>query len=233
MDWKDNPAYPPEVSERLKEVEAIAQRNLAEINARLPTQRVSWGRKLNSLMKSRDPVWVRLRALYQVVDEETSFFGENVACRRGCAHCCHLGVGLSEPEAEMLGAAIKRRPRKAPNTDLSQFDYGYHNPCTFLKNGECSIYAHRPLACRIYFSVDKDPLLCQLIPPSTPPVPGVDTTEFLHVYTVICGGAKIADIRQYFPPASGESLNPVGTARQTGGGVAIPASGIPRARNRS
>jgi Fe-S-cluster containining protein len=67
---------------------------------------------------------------------------------------------MKQPEAEMLGSALKRRPKKVADTKLSTFDYGYHNPCTVLKNGECSIYAHRPLVCQIYFSVDTDALFC-------------------------------------------------------------------------
>src|SRR4051812_4145042 len=97
MEWKDNPNYPSPVRERLKVVEEIALRNIAAINARRAARRVSLEQRLNAVKKSRDPVWVRLRALYAIADEEATYYGENVACRRGCAHCCHLSVGLMQP----------------------------------------------------------------------------------------------------------------------------------------
>jgi len=145
MEWNNEAGYPPAVRERLKVVELIGRKNLDAINARIEVARHAPVQpKLDALMNSRDPVWVRLRALYALADEEAGFYGENVACRRGCAHCCHIAVGMKQPEAEMLGRALKRRPKKVAETNLSTFDYGYHNPCTFLKNDECSIYAHRP-----------------------------------------------------------------------------------------
>lgn len=106
---------------------------------------------------------------------------------------------VAKPEAQMMASALHRPVKSPPATDLRTFDYGYHNPCTFLRDGVCSIYEHRPFACRTYVSLDADALLCELIPGESVPVPNLDMTSFQWAYVQICGGAKMADIRQYFP----------------------------------
>ena len=73
-------------------------------------------------------------------------------------------------------------------------------PCSFLKEGRCSIYASRPLACRLQLNMDDDDLLCQLIEGESIRVPYLNLTTH-HVAAVVAlgMGQPIADIREWFP----------------------------------
>jgi len=205
----ENPHFTPEVRARLKVSTRNALANIRVINERIGDEHHKRiGAKVMAVVNSAEPAWIRLRKLYSLIDELNSFNGENVACRRGCAHCCHTQVAMSPTEAEMLGRAIGRKPRKnvAYTHEPGYYDkqpYGYHTPCPFLRNNECSIYEHRPLACRKLISVDIDDLLCRLTEPPGPPVPYLDRTlfDFANVAVSSAGAnPKSADIREYFPP---------------------------------
>ncbi|RYE42898.1 MAG: YkgJ family cysteine cluster protein [Hyphomicrobiales bacterium] len=119
------------------------------------------------------------------------------ACRTGCAHCCHIPVALSRKEAELLARASGRRmteprtpvrpalpsdpaPIKAATARLQQWPTG--TPCPFLADQTCSVYAARPLVCRMLINLDDDDLLCR------------QSAE---------GPAEVlADLRDFFPPGT-------------------------------
>ncbi len=204
----EDPRLSPEVRARLKISTANALANIKVIRERMGDQRNGQiHARVIDIMNSPEPTWTRLRKLYALLDELNSFNRENVACRRGCGHCCHTQVAMAPAEAEMLGMAIHRKPKDvARHNAPGHYDaqpYGYHTPCTFLKNNECSIYEHRPLACRKLVNADIDNLLCQLTAPPGPPVPYLDRTVFDVAYVAVCAVGssfpKSADIREYFP----------------------------------
>lgn len=196
----------PEQTERSKIIHIHAEKNVAAINESMSGEQ--WkdvGRRVNALTRNNPPrpVQDRIEALWKLADEAYASTAGNVACKRGCSHCCHIAVGMLEPEAQLIGRLIKRKPAAARGRDgFDGFEFGYDNPCTFLKDGECSIYEHRPLACRIHFNVDVDNLMCQLTPPYTAPVPNLNTAAFNMAYVAIAntrGKPKMADLRDYFP----------------------------------
>jgi hypothetical protein len=204
----EDPRFSPEVRERMKVSVTTALANIRVIVERIGDNRLDRiHAQVKALIESPDPIWIRLRALYALLDELNSFNGDNVACRRGCAHCCHTQVAISPAEAEMLGRAIGQKPKQNVGRINRQgyYDeqpYGYHTPCTFLVNNECSIYEHRPLACRKLINLDVDDLLCRLTPPPGPAVPYADRIEFDFANVFISNGGrtpKTADIREYFP----------------------------------
>ena len=148
---------------------------------------------------------MRLRELYKIADEMMAFVQGHVACKRGCAHCCHIGVPLSPIEADMLASDIGRKPKNVKVRDqlsavtyAESFSYGYTRPCTFLVDGACSIYEHRPLTCRVHYNVDDDEMLCRLDESMPIPVPYLDVSNFKAIYLAITG-TKCADIREFFP----------------------------------
>lgn len=147
------------------------------------------------------------------------------ACKTGCAHCCHISVLVAEPEAKEIGRAIGRKPAAVPvdrfftgAEALDEVDGGNAAatakrdvvsqealgvPCPFLIENRCSIYAHRPLACRFLFNLDDDDLLCRLVPGVTISVPYL-SMQSEQVASVVAMGtnARLADIRDWFPLTS-------------------------------
>lgn len=198
----------PAVRARLAVVGATAQRRADRITARNQPHFAEFSRRGNAILNADVPPGVKIMALWQLADDMAARHGSDVACTRGCAHCCHIAVAVPSPEAELIGQLIGRPPAAVESrSDFTGFDYGYHNPCTFLKNNECSIYAHRPLACRIQFSVDVDNLLCRLTPPNSVSVPYFDNTSLNMALVQVCmqtARPKLADIREYFPSATND-----------------------------
>lgn len=159
--------------------------------------------------------WLR-RATDQVLDAAQ---GQS-ACRKGCNHCCHIGVHIPEPEARVIAAEIGR-PLAQPSADrilaasaslepeaiqatltkqqaLSDLHAG--TPCPFLVDSACSIYAHRPLACRQLINVDDDDLLCRLVPGTAVTVPYLDLRDLqMGAISALGVRMRIADIRDWFP----------------------------------
>jgi uncharacterized protein len=144
----------------------------------------------------------RLRALGSVW---ASCVAPVAACQRRCSHCCHIGVAVFASEAQVIGKELGRKPislEAGHVADLSS--YGYGRPCHFLRDGECSIYESRPLACRIQFSLDVDPMLCELIEGTTVPVPYADRRLLEVMTSVAFSTDTLADLREWFP-ADGDS----------------------------
>lgn len=196
---QDHEKLPAPVRQRLKIVDERAVQRAEAIRARIGEARQEeFHNRLDALVKSHQPIWLRLRALYQLIEELSAFFGEEVGCKRGCSHCCHMAVAVTSEEARMMGQAIGRKPRRAkPRAHYNDVDSSPNNPCTFLVNNECSIYEHRPLACRVHYSVDIDGLLCSLERKGFR-APYFNLQIYWAAYVCICGTAKGADIRDYF-----------------------------------
>lgn len=143
------------------------------------------------------------------------------ACARGCSHCCNIGVLVSRTEAVEIGKAIGQRPAAvaeghtirgedlagdaAVGVKEAAVDRHMGTPCVFLDEGKCSIYRHRPLACRHLVNLDDDDLLCRLVPGESISVPYLDARQQQMVYVIAMGAnAPLADIRDWFPkPALG------------------------------
>lgn len=111
----------------------------------------------------------------RIVDESVaqtlkSKNGRKVQCARGCAHCCKLNVSITHEEAVLLLIAAEQKhvaidwakvERQSPHRLATWKDQDpADRRCVFL-NGreECSVYEHRPAACRKYL-VTSDPKNC-------------------------------------------------------------------------
>ncbi len=95
-----------------------------------------------------------------------------LACKAGCAWCCHQGVDVTLPEASLIAAWLdksvppaERRRLVAAVRDVAARSRGLTPverqraaiPCAFLKaDGACGIYAVRPLLCRAALATDAE-----------------------------------------------------------------------------
>lgn len=74
--------------------------------------------------------------------------------------------------------------------------------CTFLRNGICSIYAHRPVVCRVQHSLEDSAAGCD---GGRQPA-ALDLTEIYRGERRMMGSLMIyADIREFFPAHSAPS----------------------------
>ena len=119
---------------------------------------------------------------------------------------------ITSVEAQLIGEAVRRKParlKEALRLKDAATDPGYAGrqrsaehrvlgtPCPFLKQGECSVYEHRPFACRTHLSLDDDDLLCQLIEGVDVPVPYANATMPYGVFLAAQPNEQLADIREF------------------------------------
>jgi len=87
---------------------------------------------------------------------------ERLACRSGCAHCCHFPVGVTFAEAVQIADAIRAddalRERVLADADATG-DAAWHQlvgrACPLLRDGACQRYPQRPMPCRALGSLDE------------------------------------------------------------------------------
>jgi hypothetical protein len=124
-----------------------------------------------------DDAWAALRP--QVVQQGA------LACRAGCAACCHQRVAVLPAEADLIAEHVRvHDPGRLARLAAPR---GAHDPCPFLDPGDafgvqrgsaggtCSIYALRPLRCRGLHS--RDAAACRKWLDGLQPV-GADLTAF-------------------------------------------------------
>ncbi len=92
-----------------------------------------------------------------------------LACKQGCAYCCHYKVEVraeevfqivefvrakfSAPRQEMLhDTAVRNAATLSALTPTQQLSANL--PCPFLEGGACTIYAVRPARCRTFHATD-------------------------------------------------------------------------------
>jgi Putative zinc- or iron-chelating domain len=166
-------------------------------------------------------IGAKIEAMWEAVDEIGAIAAPHAACRKGCTHCCHTSVLIPAQEAALIGKRIGVKPAKVTGiTGRHDIKAGYDNPCPFLKDGACSIYASRPLACRQQYNMDADALLCELIggPSNVPYLDMIDYQTALAMITAhhregterdprtgrmvpvtITTSPDVGDIREFFP----------------------------------
>jgi len=138
----------------------------------------------------------KLQSLYEFIDELFEFVQNFTPCNKGCSHCCHIEVSISEFEAEYIR---KREGVKPSLKRPSKKNFG--SPCPFLKKGSCSIYKSRPYVCRRHVTLDDSSKWCRIdvcnnIRLSFPRFSEVDSVYNLLVKE--SGLSKRFDIRELF-----------------------------------
>lgn len=178
----------------------------AAINARIDTAGMQALANQARVAKSGRAKVILLRQMADKVGEAAKGL---IPCAKGCNHCCHMAtmIHLEEARAIEKATGVRMVMPKAFNVDLMHVEKvraRYDGvACRFLVNGACSIYAERPLACRLHIVVDRDNTLCEIVPGEKIRVPSIDTLQYDLAITKAYGGPlemKYADIREFFPP---------------------------------
>lgn len=225
-----NPGLPTIVpaEEREGHMKAVSARQAeghGELEARVEQlrSRVSEEQRLRLMRQALSSKTVSQRILWlrREADHVATAAAGLTPCQAGCSRCCHTAVFVAEPEALAIGKAIGLTPvsvhagRFTRASDIMaggpsmehasklreqvQTEF-YGAPCTFLQAGRCSIYAHRPMACRYLINLDTDDLLCRLVPGETVKARYFNMQKQQAGYIGAMGlNARIADIRDWFP----------------------------------
>ena len=122
--------------------------------------------------------------------------------RQACSHCCNIPVLLTRIEAGVIAHENRIAITNPKKYNLEANDAYTGTPCPFLRDGSCSIYATRPLVCRLHYTMDADDLLCHLFPGESIRVPYFNQLDYHMIEVVALGVAqvrKVADIREFFP----------------------------------
>lgn len=193
------------IAARLPLLEENSRRNVEHVREDAGRIVSRHARRVAELKRStRKTVTEKLAEVWDMADELTAVVAPYGACQKGCSHCCHISVGLTFTEAQLVGKRIGVKPAKVRPGRKNFLDvpWGYDHPCPFLDReaGACTIYEDRPLACRQQINLDDDALLCIPTPPETNPVPYLDMRLYtLWSLEVTAGGGVLGDIREFFP----------------------------------
>jgi Fe-S-cluster containining protein len=113
----------------------------------------------------------QIMKFYGAFDELSAQSKGSVNCKPGCSYCCHYRVMVSAAEAFALVEALSKIPpgqrlkiessiksTAVRVATMTPDEYEHTNvPCAMLKDGNCSTYAARPLACRGHHATDVAP----------------------------------------------------------------------------
>lgn len=188
---------------RKLQVETLAYDRYERIVARSRLRPILDAR-VNAILHANASAKSKLGQFSQLADALAAEIAPDTGCRRGCAACCHIAVSMSSLEAARMEHALGVKPKTLPadnDTDTAKDRY-FGTPCPFLEGSECSIYEHRPLSCRLHFTLDLDGYFCSTdIAPEDSRVPNVDLTAFWmgYAFLVLQAGGLMGDIRDFFP----------------------------------
>lgn len=151
---------------------------------------------------------IRLKEVLNTADQIFDHAGKFAACTRGCGHCCHVSVPITQFEARYIGENLSIQPVEQKQTIRHALtEFGSHTPCPFLKNAECSIYECRPLTCRMHMNFDVDNYWCLHENWNKPEakIPRPTIQPLVDAYHLVVNNVApiMADIRDFFPHGQG------------------------------
>ena len=99
-----------------------------------------------------------------------------LACRRGCSHCCHFPVGVTFAEALRLADTINKQPELRDRVLAANAATATHSweqlvavPCPLLVDDACTAHEARPMPCRALGSRDAEACEAALTTDEAPP----------------------------------------------------------------
>lgn len=123
-------------------------------------------RDIGPITSPSEQVDITLDHIQTALSAFTQYFPNNspVACKKGCGHCCVYPV---KTPIQMIPFIAQQLKRSLNETQMAQLQKKmrvnieqrlpplYRATCPFLsEENACTIYEHRPLACRLFTSPD-------------------------------------------------------------------------------
>ena len=106
----------------------------------------------------------RWRHLIALADKFNAAISERATCQKGCSYCCSMQTLIYRHEAILLSRASGRTyvelPFRPHDRVLAEMYALPFRPCPFLVSGKCSVYARRPMICRLHHSFNDNPRDC-------------------------------------------------------------------------
>lgn len=99
-----------------------------------------------------------VREVMEAMDRTIKEGNRENSCKKGCNFCCRINVDVMPEEAEVIAEYCRENDipiskdylKKQMKIRKEEIGFSSVAACVFLKDGECSIYPVRPLACRKY-----------------------------------------------------------------------------------
>lgn len=145
----------------------------------------------------------KLKRIYLAMDQISKVREPFVACGKGCADCCRMNISISKLEARTISDATGRPFVELLGSVAHPDEEFVGVPCPFLADEACSIYEHRPLACRRHASFHSSAAWCKpdVLLEKTVPLVGFGGIDRAFVETSVDKRQLVlADMRDFFPP---------------------------------
>lgn len=194
----------------LEELNQLADVKIAKITKESPwmsTKALSL--TVEMACKSQGSQRAKQVRMLKIADHFNMAVAPHAACRRGCAHCCHMPTIIYAHEAERLAAASGRTMVRPPHRHLHVAQVASHRyygqPCPFLRKSLCSVYEERPLICRLHHSLNTEGDDCRVDVPQDQRKPiasyNVDLVEVpFHLFMSYTRPQEVvATIHEFFP----------------------------------
>jgi Fe-S-cluster containining protein len=195
---------PPELIPVLQ-AEALEQAkvNITRLNNEVDLAQL--GKEFQHAINLNIPKRAKMERFLEVADKLSKAVRPYAACKSGCSYCCSIAATITETEALIISRASGIKPKKRVggiNEELTREKW-FGVPCTFLKNGRCSIYNARPLACRLHANLANTSFFCDTeVPPGESLVPQMNLDQINQAFAIEFVGDAWADIRDFFPPGA-------------------------------
>lgn len=149
-----------EIPVRFLEESAI-QKRLSQFDSRKTKKKTLIKmKKLFVWLESQEGRKIDATVLIKRIYNDIDYFMEseiyaNTVCAKGCAHCCKVPVQVSLLEAHYIARKTKI-PLHRPSKNRYEILEGVDTYCPLLdqKSATCKAYQYRPLACRIFATID-------------------------------------------------------------------------------
>lgn len=190
-------------SNSLEVAQAGAKERLLNFLSQMPTELNQRDDLIaDSLRRENSSGKVKLQKIYALMADLGQAAIPHVACGKGCSDCCKMNVSISVIEAERIAAYSGRRMASLSRPQRHALEDFNGVPCPFLKDSACSVYEHRPFACRAHYSFADTAYWCHPDRSNAGEFSQLESGGATLAYQEVVEKSRLhgfADIRDFFP----------------------------------